>query len=396
MIKICGYKSELKPNQQQIKTFVQWCGAGRFVYNWGLAKKIEAYQATGKSPSYIDLSRDITQLKSLPEFEWLNSPSRQVITNALKNLDTAYKNFFKRVKQGAGAKGFPKFKSRAKGLGNFIVQSVKVTDTHVILPKIGAVRLHRHGYIPTSGVKFLSATVSEKAGRWFVSVQIEQEIADPLPNSSEVIGIDLGIKAMATCSNGETFDNPKALNEHTAKLKMWQRRLSRRVKGSANRKKAQMKVAKIHAKIANIRADALHQTTAKIIAQKPQVIVLEDLNVSGMMKNHKLARSISDVGMGEFSRQIDYKAKWQGIEVVYADKWFPSSKTCSHCGNVKQKLTLAERIYACEVCGFTVDRDLNAAINLKNTVGITGINDCGDGKLQGEVCLVPVVETVKP
>ena len=126
------------------------------------------------------------------------------------------------------------------------------------------------------------------------------------------------------------------------------------------------------------------------------MIVLEDLNISGMVKNHKLARAISDVGMGEFSRQIEYKAKWQGIEVIYVDKWFPSSKTCSHCGNVKEKLTLAERVYTCDVCGFTLDRDLNAAINLKNTVGITGINDCGDDKVQDVICPVVVCEAVKP
>jgi len=378
MVILKGYKTELKLNNHQKTACKKHCGAARFAYNWGLAKKMAAYNLTGKSPSAIDLHKQLNVLKQ-SELNWMYEVSKCAPQEALRDLDKSYANFFRRVKQGDKEVGFPKFKSRRRGLGSFrLTGSIKVFERSIQLPRLGKLRLKEVGYIPTCGVKILSATVSEQAGRWFVSVQVEQHVSEPLPNSNEIIGVDLGIKAMATCSNGLMFDNPKPLKAKTKQLKRWQKRLSRRVKGSQNRKKAQRNVAVIHARIANMRANALHQATSKIITQKPQAIVLEDLNLKGMVKNHKLARAISDVGMGEFSRQIAYKATWQGVEVVYADRWFPSSKTCSHCGNVKLELSLAERTYDCDFCGFTLDRDLNAAINLKNTVSSTGIYACGE------------------
>jgi putative transposase len=378
MVIIKGYKTELKLNNHQRTACVKHCGAARFAYNWGLRQKIAAYQETGKSPSAIDLHKQLNLLKQ-SELSWLYEVSKCAPQEALRDLDKAYANFFRRVKQGDKEVGFPKFKSRKHGLGSFrLTGSIKVFERSIQLPRLGKLRLKESSYIPTCGVKILSATVSEQAGRWFVSVQVEQQVNEPLPNSNEIIGVDLGIKAMATCSNGLIFDNPQPLKAKTKQLKRWQKRLSRRVKGSQNRKKAQRKVAIIHARIANLRADSLHKATSMIIAQKPQAIVLEDLNLKGMVKNHKLARAISDVGMGEFGRQMAYKAAWQGITVIYADKWFPSSKTCSHCGNVKLELSLAERTYHCDFCGFTLDRDLNAAINLKNTVSSTGIYACGE------------------
>lgn len=378
MIVIKGYKTELKLNNHQKTACVKHCGAARFAYNWGLRRKIAAYNLTGKSPSAIDLHKQLNLLKQ-SELSWLYEVSKCAPQESLRDLDKAYAHFFRRVKQGDKEVGFPKFKSRKHGLGNFrLTGSIKVFERSIQLPRLGKLRLKESGYIPPCGVKILSATVSEQAGRWFVSVQVEQHVSDPLQNSNEVIGIDLGIKAMATCSNGLMFDNPKPLKAKTKQLKRWQQRLSRRVKGSQNRKKAQRKVAIIHARIARMRSNALHQATSKIIAQKPQAIVLEDLNLKGMVKNHKLARAISDVGMGEFRRQIDYKSKRQNISVVYADRWFPSSKTCSGCGSVKLELSLAERVYTCGFCGFTLDRDLNAAINLKNTVSSTGIYACGE------------------
>jgi putative transposase len=378
MIVIKGYKTELKLNNHQRTACVKHCGAARFAYNWGLRQKIQAYQGTGKSPSAIDLHKQLNVLKQ-GNLSWMYEVSKCAPQEALRDLDKAYANFFRRVKQGDKEVGFPKFKSRKYGLGSFrLTGSIKVFERSIQLPRLGKLRLKEMGYIPTCGVKILSATVSEQAGRWFVSVQIEQHVNEPLPNSNEVIGVDLGIKAMATCSNGLIFDNPKPLKAKTKQLKRWQQRLSRRVKGSQNRKKAQLKVARLHAPIAHIRSNALHQATSKIIAQKPQSIVLEDLNIKGMVKNHKLARAISDVGMGEFGRQIAYKSAWQGITVIYAARWFPSSKRCSHCGSVKLELSLAERSYHCEFCGLTLARDLNAAMNLKNTVSSTGINACGE------------------
>jgi len=378
MIVIKGYKTELKLNNRQKTACKKHCGAARFAYNWGLRQKIQAYQETGKSPSAIDLHKQLNLLKQ-NELSWMYEVSKCAPQESLRDLDKAYAHFFRRVKQGDKKVGFPKFKSRKHGLGSFrLTGSIRVFERSIQLPRLGKLSLKEAGYIPVCDVKILSATVSEQAGRWFVSVQVEQHISEPLRNSNEVIGIDLGIKAMATCSNGLTLDNPQPLKAKTKQLKRWQKRLSRRVKSSQNRQKARLKVARLHAKIANIRADALHQATAKIIAQKPQAIVLEDLNVSGMVKNHKLARAISDVGMGEFGRQIAYKAAWQGIAVIYADRWFPSSKTCSYCGNIKLELGLAERLYTCDFCGYNINRDLNAAINLKNTVSSTGIYACGE------------------
>jgi len=233
------------------------------------------------------------------------------------------------------------------------------------------------------GVKILSATVSEKAGNWFVSIQVEEQVPDPPKPVGEVIGIDLGIKALATCSNGDSYDNPQALKAKTKQLKRWQQRLSRREKGSSNRGKAKKKVAKLHSQVANLRKDALHKVTSAIIAKKPTAIVIEDLNVSGMMANHKLARTISDVGMHEFRRQITYKAEQAGIELVIANRFYPSSKTCSQCSHIKQDLTLNDRTYHCFECGLVIDRDLNASINLKHlsTASSAGSNACGDGKV---------------
>ena len=394
---IKGYKVKLDLNNCQWTACAKHAGTARYAYNWGLARKIESYQKTGKSPNAIALHRELNQLKKT-ELSWMYEVSKCAPQEALRDLDVAFKNFFRRVKQGEKP-GFPKFKSKKCGLGSVrLTGTIKVFEAHIQLPRLGLVRLTEKGYIPTSGIKILSATVSEKAGQWFVSVQAEQEVADPEPVTEAMIGIDLGIKTMATCSNGQTFKNPKALAAKTEQLKRWQKRLSRRKKGSRNREKARRKVAKLHAQIANIRRDALHKATSAIIAQKPRVVVIEDLNVSGMMANHKLARAISDVGMHEFKRQISYKAGWVGVEVIVADRFYPSSKTCSCCGSIKTNLSLSERVFHCEFCGFSLDRDLNAAINLSklSTASSVGSNACGDGRLQS-LGAVPVFETgIKP
>jgi putative transposase len=230
---------------------------------------------------------------------------------------------------------------------------------------LGELRLKERGYLPTEDARVLSATVSEQAGRWYVSLQVEQELSESDAKPVHVAGVDVGIKCLATTSDGEVFNNPKALTKAQCFLRSRQKSVSRKVKGSNNRRKAVKRVARLHQRISNIRKDAIHKMTTAI-AKSASIIVIETLNVVGMMMNHCLARALSDAPLAEIHRQLKYKAKWQGVEIIEAGRFFPSSKTCSCCGNVKAALSLGERTYCCEVCGFKEDRDVNAAINLKN------------------------------
>jgi putative transposase len=334
---------------------------------WALARKQEAFANGEKSPTAIDLHRELNALKKT-ELAWMYEVSKCAPQEALRDLDKAFANFFRRVKEkkaGRNVKvGFPRFKSKKHGLGGFrLTGAVHVFEKAIQLPRLGLLRLKERGYLPTSGVHILSATVSEKAGRWFVSLQVEMEVPDPLMADRPVAGVDLGINRMAQVSDGTYFENPRALKRSLIKLKRLQRVVSRRQKGSANRQKAVRQLARAHFRVANIRKDALHQATT-FLAKTKSAIVLENLNVSGMMKNHHLAQAIADVGLYEFRRQLEYKGQWYGCEVLLADRFFPSTKRCSQCGNEKT-ISLAERVYSCEHCGQVMDRDLNAAINLE-------------------------------
>ena len=372
MKRVRGYKTELDPTSEQYVFLCQCAGISRYAYNYGLARKQEAYKNGEKTPYANDLQRELNARKH-DDLPWLDAVSKWIVQNALRDVDGAFKNFFDKCslkKQGKhhGKCGYPQFKSKHQGRGSFRLDCpVHVFDDCVQLPKLGKIRLKEHGYIPTWGVKVLSATVSEKAGRWFVSVQVEEEHVDPIQATGTPVGIDVGIKTLATLSTGETLNNPKALRSRLKALKRASRHHSKKKRGSNNRKKAQRKLAKLHMRIANIRKDVLHKVTSQIVAktkphnERPSVIVLEDLNVKGMLKNRKLARAISDVGLGEFKRQIFYKATYAGIEVKQVSRWFPSSKTCSSCGTVKEELALSERVYVCEECGYVADRDYNAA-----------------------------------
>jgi putative transposase len=292
---------------------------------------------------------------------------------ALRNLDKAFLNFFRRVKEKkagtfTGKVGFPKFKSKRCGLGSFrLTGAIHVWDSYIQLPRLGRLRLKERGYLP-SGAKILSATVSEHAGHWFASVQVEEEVEIKKAQGSPV-GVDLGIKTMAVCSTGKEFENPKALRKSLRKLRRMQRELSMRKKGGKNREKSRRKVARLHFRIANIRSDAQNKATSSIVAktkpveQKPSVVVIEDLSVENLLKNHHLARAISDVGFSEFRRQLTYKTAWNGISLLVADRFFPSSKLCSACGAQNEKLALSMREWTCD-CGARHDRDRNAAQNL--------------------------------
>jgi len=366
-----AYKTEVDPNNIQRTVLLKHAGTARFAWNWGLSRRIQEYKETGKSSHAIEQHRQLNELKKT-DFPWMYDVSKAAPQEALRNLDKAYDNFFRRVKKGEKKPGFPKFKSKKTGKSSFrLTGSIQVTDTHIRVPRIGWLKLKERGYIPTDDLRILSVTVSEMAGRWFVSVQCEQELLVSMA-TGEPVGVDLGIKSMAVCSDGQRFENPKALKKAQKKLRRVQRKLSRRKKGGHNRDKTRQKLAKVHDRIANIRKDALHKATSAITAkpkpdnERPSVVVIEDLNVAGMGKNHCLAQAIMDVGMGEFRREIEYKTVWAGEQLMVAERFFASSRLCSVCGVVHSELTLADRFWTCLGCGTWHDRDENASTNLKN------------------------------
>ncbi len=399
-----GYKTELDLNNKQITACKKHVGCARFAYNWALTRKQEVYKMTGRTITAIDLHKELNALKQT-EFPWMYEVSKCAPQEALHDADDAMKHFFRRCrlkKMGkyTGKLGYPRFKSKKKGLGSFrLTGHIHVFEQAIQLPRLGKLRLKEYGYLPTEGVHILSATVSEQAEHWFVSVQVEENIPDLEPATGAPIGVDLGIKTLAMCSDGTEIASPKALRKNLKKLVRAQRCLSRRKKGGKNRDKARKRVARIHSHIANIRRDALHKATTLITAkpkrekkrkpkskqssghihlqqskhqkkatrrERPRTIVLEDLNVAGMTKNHTLAQAISDVGMGEFRRQMQYKTEWTNETLLFADRFYPSTKRCSGCGQVKEQMSLAERMYVCEndSCKLVLDRDLNAARTL--------------------------------
>jgi putative transposase len=410
-----AYKTELDPNKKQITAFRQAAGCARWAYNWGLKRKIEAYEirktaiASGvakadapKVPTAIDLHKELVILKKTPQDQggvpWMYETTKSAPQEALRNLDKAFGGFFRRCKEGkAGPKGFPNFKSRKQGIGNFSLEAY-ATKTHVVLTKLRKIKLKEKGYLPTKktlGIHTLGATVSEQAGKWFVSLKVEEELPEPTNKTNlPVVGVDVGIKTLATCSDGIRFENPQALRKGTIKLKKLQRSLNRKVKGSSNRKKAKEKLANQHFKISNIRKNALHQCS-NAITKRASVIILEDLNVVGMLKNHRLAGALSDAAVSELHRQIRYKASWKGVTVQTADRWFPSSKKCSGCGHIKTKLLLSERVFRCEACGLVIDRDLNASVNLKNLAVSSTVAVCGEESSGLDVVVQTKLSSVK-
>jgi len=366
-----AYKAELDLNNVQRTTCLRHAGTARFTYNWGLQRKKESYQATGRSPTAIDLHRELNRLKRT-DFPWMYEVSKCAPQESLRDLDRAYKNFFE------GPAKYPKFKSRKRGIGSFrLTGSIQVFEKTIQLPRIGRVMLKERGYLPTTGVHIHSATVSEHAGRWFVSLQVREEIEVP-ENVGFVVWVDVGVSHLAVVSDGAIIENPRALQRYDRKLRRLQRSASRKKLGSRNRAEANRTVARCYFRITNIRKDALHKTTT-MLAKTKSVIGVEKLAVKNMLANHRIAKSLTDASLGEFKRQLKYKAIWYGSSIVEANRFFPSTKRCSACGTVKLEMPLSERVFRCGECGFEGDRDLNATKNLEIVAAswVETLNACG-------------------
>ena len=365
-------KIRLEPNNKQRTAFLQHAGTARHAYNWGLALSKRLYEEGEKRPSAFTLHKLLVKdVKSVNP--WYYESSKCAPQQALTDLDTAYKNFFRKHKQLKAAgkpildkKGnllhYPSFKKRGKHDSFYFQGAIRIENKKIKLPRIGWVRISED--LELSGIK--NCVVSRTADHWFVAFKLEN-IPAPTEKTKDCVGVDIGIKTLATLSDGTVYKNVRAFKRYKKRLKREQRKLSRRfVKGqpqSNNYHKQKKKVANLHYKIACLRKDAIHKLTSDLAKNHSQ-IVIEDLNVQGMSKNKRLANAVLDSGFYEFRRQLEYKTNWYGSELIVADRFFPSSKTCSCCGKKKEKLTLSTRTFRCE-CGHIMDRDLNAAVNLK-------------------------------
>ena len=359
-----AYKYRIYPTEEQKVLLAKTFGCCRFVYNWALNLKIEVYKQEKKSIGNVELTNRMrSELKT--EHEWLGEVNSQALQSALRNLDTAYKNFFR----DTHAVGFPKFKSRKQKQSFQCPQhcSVDFGKGTISIPKakdIPAV-LHRRfkGTVKTVTV---SMTPS---GKYFASVLVDtaiQKLPAAAIQGDTALGIDLGIKSLAVCSDGRTFDNPKNLQRSLDRLMLLQKRLSRKQKGSSNRNKARICVARLQEHIANSRKDSLHKITHALTHDSQvRTICMEDLNVKGMQRNHHLAQAVGDASFGTFLTLLEYKCRWYGVNLIKIDRFAPSSKTCGKCGYIYKGLKLSERSWTCPECGTHHDRDFNAACNIK-------------------------------
>lgn len=355
------YRYRLDPTAEQEAHFRRFAGARRFVWNWALARKREHFQQTGKTLSFNALCIELTQLKQEPDTAWLREMDSQSLQQALRDLDSAYGHFFRRVKKGEKKKGFPRFKSRKTDTPRFrIPQRVTLEGAFVSIPKIGrvAVVLHR----PLEGVTKGATFKQEACGHWYISLVTEQEIAPRTnPPMQTHVGIDVGLKSLAAFSNGETIDNPRWYRRQTRKLRRAQKALSRKVKGSSNRNKARVVVARLHQKVKNQRSDFLHKLSTDLVRYF-DLVSIEDLNVKGLART-KLAKSVLDAGWGMFRSMLTYKADRNNSYLMTIGRFYPSTKTCGSCSVINDDLKLSDREWTC-ACGVHHDRDLNAARNI--------------------------------
>ena len=375
-------KVQLRPNNKQLTKLFQYAGCSRFAYNWTISREQENYKQGNKFLSDNELRKEFTQLKKQENYKWLNKISNNVTKQAIKDACNSYKRFFK------GQSKYPKFKSKKNSKQSFYQDNVKIqfTDTHVKVEgfavnkkknkqKLNWIKLCEKGRIPTN-CKYMNPRITYDGLHWWVSVSIETENDTNIPPNDNGIGIDLGLKDLAVCSDRNTYKNinksPKVKRIDKRKRRL-QRSISRRYEKSRKGKiycktsniiKREKELLKLIKRLTNIRRNYLHQITSEIVKRKPSFICIEDLNVSGMMKNKHLSKAIQQQGFYEFRRQIEYKSAWNNIPVIIADRFFPSSKLCSCCGMIKKDLKLSDRVYKCD-CGNIIDRDYQASLNLK-------------------------------
>ncbi|EMT46049.1 RNA-guided endonuclease InsQ/TnpB family protein [Anoxybacillus flavithermus] len=384
------YKVMLLPNNKQRTKLFQCAGVSRWAYNWTLATQQENYKNGGTFVNDNKLRKTLTQLKKQKEYAWLNHYSNNITKQAIKDACQAYKNFFE------GRTEFPNFKSKKRSKPSFYqdTEKIKITKTHVKLEKLTTskkknkqtfnyVKLAEKGRIPTgSNIKYFNPRITFDGINWWLTIGVE-EVENKNQKYTDGIGIDLGVKDLAVVSNGQKFSNinkSKKVKKLEKRLKRLQRKLSKkyeknkikteggefRYRKTNNIKKLEFLVLKTYRRLKHIRHDYIHQITASLVKTKPEYVVMENLNIRGMLKNRKLSKAIQEQTFREFKRQMEYKCAWNGIKFIVADQFFPSSKTCSHCGAVKDKLSLSERTFVCDECGNKIDRDVNASINLKN------------------------------
>ena len=374
-------KVMLIPNNVQQTKLFQYAGASRFAYNWALAREKENYEKVGRFIPDTELRKEFTRLRNSDEYAWLLNVSNNVTKQAIKDACSAYKNFFK------GLQRYPRFKAKKKSMPKFYQDNIKIQfrDTHVKFEgfsfsrkankqKLNWVKLAEHRRIPTDA-KYRNPRVSFDGLNWWISVCVEFPDCRDRSNH-DGIGIDLGIKNLAICSDGNTYKNINK-SQTVKKLEKCKRRLQRSVsrKYEHNKKggsycktnnivKKEKLLLKVNHRLANIRKDYLNQTTSEIVNRKPRFICIEDLNVSGMIKNRHLSKAVQNQGFFEFRKQLEYKCNDRGIQLIVADRFYPSSKRCSCCGKIKKDLRLSDRTYKCE-CGNVIDRDFQASLNLK-------------------------------
>lgn len=377
-----AYKYRFYPNAEQNIMLAQTFGCCRFVYNWGLATRKTAYFQHGKSLYYNDLAAMLPALKE--QYPWLAEVSAVPLQQALRHLDRAFANFFE------GRVDYPTFKKkRHEQSATYASNAFTWDGQNLTLAKMNEpLVIHWHRSLP-KGCKPSSVTITKDgANRYFVSILVKEDIK-PLPVVKKMVGLDLGIKSLVALSTGEQVGNPRYFAKDEKKLAKAQRRHARKKKGSKNRQKARLNVAKIHARIADRRRDYQHKLSTRLVHEN-QVMCVESLAVKNMVKNHSLAKAISDVGWGEFLRQLDYKARWYGRTLVKIDQWYPSSKTCHACKYVLDSLPLDIREWVCPACGTVHDRDTNAALNiLAEGLSVTA---CGGNVRREQVrasCAVP-------
>jgi len=374
-----AFKFRIYPNRQQREIFARHFGCVRFVYNHFLRQRIDYYAenkgSEKKGLNYHDTARTLTQMKKGPEFEWLNAVNSQSLQQSLRDLDVAYSNFFNK------RANFPTFKKKRSKQSFSVPQNWSISAGKLNIPKCTSIKMVLHRRIEGT---MKSVTISRtRSGRYYASILCEVDIPDPVFSGGEV-GIDYGVKAFVTTSEAELIQSPNYLRKAETKLKRLQRLVSRKAKSSSNRRKAVFRLARQHEKVSNQRQDFLHKTSRQLVREN-QAIFIESLAIRNMIRNHHLAKSISDSGWHKFVNMLRYKGQWYGCNIHEIDRFFPSSKRCHRCGYIHESLRLSDRSWVCPECNEEHDRDVNAAMNILTfgRAGTARIDACGEEVQQG-------------